>query len=127
MLFYRVKDEFDKKPMFIKKRNGIEYWSIYVGGELFTANEVALRHLKPEYLYPVEVNRRKTQFVFGARMPMADASITAVQIKTNKEDIPNEIFKNIVDFVAAAGRPQSERKRGVVRVCKSQSGSVAHG
>ena len=127
MLFYRVKDEFDKKPMFIKKRNGIEYWSIYVGGELFTANEVALRHLKPEYLYPVEVNRRKTQFVFGARMPMADASITAVQIKTNKEDIPNEIVKNIVDFVAAAGRPQSERKRGVVRVCKSQSGSVAHG
>ena len=127
MLFYRVKNEFDKKPMFIKKRGGIEYWSIYVGGELFTANEVTLRHLNPDYMYPVEVNRRKTQFVFGARMPMADASITAVQMKTNKESVSDEMVKNIVDFVAAADRPQSERKRGVVRVCKSQSGSVAHG
>lgn len=97
------------------------------GGELFTANEVALRHLKPEYLYPVEVNLRKTKFVFGARMPMPDASITAIQTKKNEEEISNEMVKNIVDFVAAAGRPQSERKRGVVRVCKSQSGSVAHG
>lgn len=127
MLFYRVKNEFDKKPMFIKKRGGIEYWSIYIGGELFTANEVALRHLNPDYMYPVEVNLRKTKFVFGARMPMPDASITAIQTKKNEEGISNEMVKNIVDFVAAAGRPQSERKRGVVRVCKSQSGSVAHG
>lgn len=127
MLFYRVKPEADKKPMFIKKRDGIEHWSIYIGGELFTANEVALRHLNPDYMYPVEVNRRKTQFVFGARMPMPDASITAIQMKKSEESVSDEMVKNIVDFVAVAGRPQSERKRGVVRVCKSRGGAVAHG
>ncbi len=127
MLFYRVKEEYDKKPMLIKKRGSIEYWSIYIGGELFTANEVTLRHLNLDYMYPVEVNRRKTQFVFGARMPMADASITAIQMKKNEESVSDEMVKNIVDFVAAAGRPQSERKRGVVRVCKSRGGAVVHG
>ena len=89
MLFYRVKPEADQKPMLIRKRGRNEIWSVYIKGELFTPNEVTHRNLKPEYLEGVEVNRRKTQKIFGVRMPTSEASITPVKLKKEVEDYFN--------------------------------------
>ena len=109
MLFYRVKEEADQKPMLIRKRGRNEVWSVYIKGELFTPNEVVCRNLKPEYLEGVEVNRRKTQKIFGTRMPTSDASITPVRLK--KEVEPNAEIETIARFVVAH-RPDYPNERG---------------
>lgn len=69
MLFYRVKEEADKKPMFIKKRNGIEYWSIYVGGEVWCATG-----------YDCQVNQKVT-------------------LVMNSNGTTNDIFDDIIEDV----------------------------
>lgn len=40
MLYFRVKFEANNEPMYLGTRRGIEMWSAYAGGELFTETEV---------------------------------------------------------------------------------------
>lgn len=125
MLFYRVKPEADQKPMLIRKRGRNEVWSVYIKGELFTPNEVVCRNLKPEYLEGVEVNRRKTQKIFGARMPTSDASITPVRLK--KEASSNAEIESIARFIVHS-RPDHPNERGsftYTRGASSTAGSAS--
>ena len=127
MLFYRVKPEADQKPMLIRKRGRNEIWSVYIKGELFTPNEVTHRNLKPEYLEGVEVNRRKTQKIFGVRMPTSEASITPVKLK--KEVEPNAEIESIARFIVHS-RPDRPNERGsftYTRGASSTAGSANNG
>ena len=56
MLYFRVKFEANNEPMYLGTRRGIEMWSAYAGGELFTETEVKnnslnnhLQHSIPQY------------------------------------------------------------------------------
>lgn len=62
MLFYRVKPESNGKPYMTRRRGGVEYWSVIVGGELFTPNEVAKLGLDMNDLMAVDVNKLKTHY-----------------------------------------------------------------
>lgn len=127
MLFYRVKPEADQKPMLIRKRGRNEIWSVYIKGELFTPNEVTHRNLKPEYLEGVEVNRRKTQKIFGVRMPTSEASITPVKLK--KEVEPNAEIESIARFIVHS-RPDHPNERSsftYTRGASSTAGSAGNG
>lgn len=122
MLFYRVKPEADQKPMLIRKRGRNEIWSVYIKGELFTPNEVILRNLKPAYLEGVEVNRRKTQKIFGVRMPTSEASITPVKLK--KEVEPNAEIETIARFVVAH-RHDRPNERGSFEYLRGSAAGAA--
>lgn len=129
MLFYRVKPEADQKPMLIRKRGRNEIWSVYIKGELFTPNEVTHRNLKPEYLEGVEVNRRKTQKIFGVRMPTSEASITPVKNNQKQEVSPNAEIESIARFIVHS-RPDHPNERGsftYTRGASSTAGSANNG
>lgn len=115
MLYYRVKPEADGKPLLLKRRGRVQTWSVYVKGELFTPNEVVKMNLNKEYLTAVDVNQRKTQKVFGARMPTMDASITP--IKERKEVYPNAEVESIARFIMF-DRPDGGNERGSQRVVR---------
>lgn len=122
MLFYRVKPEADQKPMLIRKRGRNEIWSVYIKGELFTPNEVIHRNLKPEYLEGVEVNRRKTQKIFGVRMPTSEASITPVKLK--KEVEPNAEIESIARFIVHS-RPDHPNERSGFEYLRGSAADAA--
>lgn len=112
MLYYRVKPEADQKPMLIRKRGRNEIWSVYIKGELFTPDEVHRRNLNPDYLVAVDVSQKRTQKIFGARMPTADASITPVKAREERKVVnPNAEIESIARFVVAA-RPDRPNERG---------------
>lgn len=111
MLYYRVKPEADQKPMFLRKTRNGERWSVYIKGELFTPSEVLRMGLEKSYLTPVEVCQKKTQKVFGARMPTTDASITPVNRSVEKKENRNADIESIARFVVTA-RPDRPHERG---------------
>lgn len=76
MLYFRVKFEANNEPMYLGTRRGIEMWSAYAGGELFTETEVKNNSLNYDFLIPVNVNQRKTRMMGPYRVPTDDASIT---------------------------------------------------
>lgn len=76
MLYFRVKFEANNEPMYLGTRRGIEMWSAYAGGELFTETEVKNNSLNYDFLIPVNVNQRKTRMMGPYRVPADDASIT---------------------------------------------------
>lgn len=124
MLFYRVKPEADQKPMLIRKRGRNEIWSVYIKGELFTPNEVIHRNLKPEYLEGVEVNRRKTQKIFGVRMPTSEASITPVKNNQKQEVSPNAEIESIARFIVHS-RPDHPNERGSFEYLRGSAADAA--
>lgn len=63
MLYFRVKFEANNEPMYLGTRRGIEMWSAYAGGELFTETEVKNNDLNYDFLIPVNVNQRKTRMM----------------------------------------------------------------
>ena len=127
MTFYRVKQEYNNKPMLVKKRGNAEYWSVYVGGELFTPNEVAKRGLNMDYLETVDVNLRKTHKMFDCRVPNDDASITPVKMNNTAKkprQLPAEIEEQLVRV--ANSRPISVGKgeghktgRGQIKIIRA--------
>lgn len=62
MLFYRVKSEYDNK----KRKDG----GILIGNELYTAKEKERYEILDGAVFPVEVKKNKTYWVFGARFAM---------------------------------------------------------
>ena len=76
MLYFRVKFEANNEPMYLGTRRGIEMWSAYAGGELFTETEVKNNSLNYDFLIPDNVNQRKTRMMGPYRVPTDDASIT---------------------------------------------------
>ena len=123
MLFYRVKLEANGKPYMVRKRDGIEYWSAIVAGELFTPNEAAKRGLNMADLDAVEVNRRKTHFAGPYRLPNDDASITPIRNHNDVKPLSAEVEEQVVKV--ATGRPvylpgtKPRRKRGELKVVRS--------
>lgn len=75
MTYYRVRKEYDQKPrMKYGRRGGLEWDSIYIGGELFTEKELEKEYkthlvgLAPEKLFEkVEISKRRVCWFFGAR------------------------------------------------------------
>ena len=127
MTFYRVKSEYNNKPMLIKKRGNNEWWSVYVGGELFTPNEVAKRGLNIEYLEPVEINLRKTHYMLDCRVPDDDASITPVKMNHEVEkprqlsaEIEEQIVKVATSRPISVTKGESQRnRRGQLKVVRA--------
>lgn len=64
MIFYKVKKEFDNKPLVFKNT---EVESIYIANELFTRREVHKFGLNKAYLTRVNIPKKDTYFFFGAR------------------------------------------------------------
>ena len=107
MIFYRVKAEYNNAPMFVGKKKGKEYWSVYVGGELFTRNEVLKHNLNPAYLEAVEVNRLQTHYAGPYRIANDDASITRPAVQPVFFDSPR-LTKEAEEQIAkiATERPE---------------------
>ena len=59
MLYYRIKKEFDQK----RRKDG----QIYIANELNTEHEKNLFHIPEKYIESVNISRKKTYFLFGAR------------------------------------------------------------
>ena len=75
MLYYRIRKEYDQKPrMKYGRRGGLEWDSIYIGGELFTPKEVEKEYKTHLVGVPVEklfevvnVSKKSVYWFFGAR------------------------------------------------------------
>lgn len=76
MLYFRVKFEANNAPMFLGNHRGIEMWSNYAGGELFTETEVRDNNLDFDLLIPVNIKKNKIRMMGPYRVPTDDASIT---------------------------------------------------
>lgn len=74
MLYFRVKFEANNEPMYLGTRRGIEMWSAYAGGELFTETEVKNNSLNYDFLIPVNVNQRKTRMMGPYRRGRQDGT-----------------------------------------------------
>lgn len=59
MLFYKVKSEADNKA----RKDG----SIYIANELYTENEALKYDINKNYCYIVNVSKKSTYWLFGAR------------------------------------------------------------
>lgn len=67
MKYYKVKPEFDGKPMFIRKGNHVEKSYELVGNSLFTPAEFARIANAPKLFEEVNIPRTKTYYFFGVR------------------------------------------------------------
>ena len=77
MTYYRVRKEYDNKPLFkYKEKNGFSYWindgGILIGNELYTAKEREKLAVKDCCFEKVEINKNRTYFFFGARFSLDD-------------------------------------------------------
>ena len=127
MLYYRVKPEADQKPMLIRKCGRNEVWSVYVKGELFTPNEALRKGLNRDYLEAVDVNQRRTQKIFGVRMPTSNASITPAKSNQKQEVSSNAEIESIARFIVHS-RPDHPNERGsftYTRGASSTAGSAS--
>lgn len=71
MLYYKVKPEYDNKP--ILKRVGkqkLEYSGFLIANELYTLREVNNKDILMYMLEPVEIPRGRVYFSFGARFAL---------------------------------------------------------
>ena len=59
MKYYKVKKEADQK----RRKDG----SIYVADELYTEKEAEKLNLNTDFMQPVNINKNRTYFFFGAR------------------------------------------------------------
>lgn len=100
MLYFRVKFEANNAPMFLGNRRGVEMWSNYAGGELFTEAEVKNNGLDFDLLIPVNINQRKTRMMGPYRVPTDDASITPWDYTTNRR---NERFRANPELTVVRG------------------------
>lgn len=72
MIYYKVKAEYDNKPLLrYKEKNGFSYWindgGILIGNELFTPKEREKLAVKDCCFEKVEISKNKTYWFFGAR------------------------------------------------------------
>lgn len=71
MLYYKVKPEYDNKPILKRvKNNRFEYAGALVANELYTLREVYKYDLLLYMLEPIEIPRGRVYFSFGARFAL---------------------------------------------------------
>ena len=124
MLYYRVKPEADQKPMLIRKCGRNEVWSVYIKGELFTPNEALRKGLNRDYLEAVDVNQRRTQRIFGVRIPTSNASITPAKSNQKQEASSNAEIESIARFIVHS-RPDHPNERGSFTYTRGASSATA--
>lgn len=68
MLFYRVKEEYDNKPIYRKTKNHMVRCGTYIGKELYTATEAKnMYNFAYEFCEKIDIPLNKTFYSFGAR------------------------------------------------------------
>lgn len=69
MKYFKIKPQFDNKPRYTLNKHGFAtHAGIFVGNELYTEHELKKYvRFNPEWLEPVNVSRKQTYIMFGAR------------------------------------------------------------
>lgn len=68
MVYYRVKKEFDQKPLFkFHRGGGLEIVGFAITNELYTQNEIKKYCGLTAFCERVEIPKSKIYFLFGAR------------------------------------------------------------
>ena len=71
MLYYKVKSEYDNKPILKRVgKNHFEYAGYLVANELYTLREVYKKDLLLYMLEPIEIPRGRVYFSFGCRFAL---------------------------------------------------------
>lgn len=70
MLYYKVKPEYDNKPILKRVGKHLEYAGCLIANELYTLREVNNKDILMYMLEPVEIPRGRVYFSFGARFAL---------------------------------------------------------
>ena len=70
MLYYKVKPEYDNKPILKRVGKHLEYNGYLIANELYTLREVNNKDIFMYMLEPVEIPRGRVYFSFGARFAL---------------------------------------------------------
>ena len=108
MLYYRVKPQYDQKPMFRYKRGTPEYYSVYVRHELFTMHEVRAYNLNVHYMEVVKANPKKVWFCFGARF--TDENVPLICSDPGKNN--QFVFQQTIEYGGALKGSAPKRGNG---------------